>query len=139
MKSSHRAKSAQVSRIINRSPRTLVGMIEQVPASEIDQELREQMKDLQNPTRYVIALSFGRKSRLFYVPADGNFVLNRILEGALFKRKAEASAVAKLLSGKLRPPQILTVVKTKTGIQLSRDGESRPHRSTKAGKKLTDA
>ena len=60
-------------------------------------ELKQQVDDIDDPTRYVIVSPFSRRFCLYYCPEDGNYVMNEIPVGAMFKRKAEALAVAKVL------------------------------------------
>ena len=58
-------------------------------------ELNRRVADMEDPKRFVIVSPFLPKFCLFYCPADGVFVMNEIPEAALFKRKAEALAVAR--------------------------------------------
>lgn len=85
--------------------------------------LKKRIADLDNPVRYVIVSPFSKKFCLYYAPADCNFAMNEITPGCLFKRKAEAQAIAKLLerrrSKKIRNHiQVIAVKKTKTGVHI---------------------
>jgi hypothetical protein len=85
-------------------------------------ELERRMADMMDPTRYVIVSSFQLNISLFYCPSDGVFVMNEIPEAALFKRKAEAPAVAQALERgrrkRARGLQVIQVKKTKRGVRL---------------------
>jgi hypothetical protein len=85
-------------------------------------QLKRQFKDLDDPTRYVIVAAFSPTFCLYYWPQDGNYVMNEIPDGALFKRKAEAQAVAKILDRgrkhRIASLQVIAVRKTKRGIQF---------------------
>jgi hypothetical protein len=86
-------------------------------------ELRRRTKDLDDPVRYVIISPFSRRFSLYYIPADGLFVMNEILPSCLFKRKAEADAVAAVLESRrkgrrARGLQVMAVRKTKTGVRI---------------------
>jgi hypothetical protein len=85
-------------------------------------ELERRMADMMDPTRYVIVSSFVPKFSLFYCPSDGVFVMNEIPEAALFKRKAEALAVAQALERgrrkRARGLQVIQVKKTKRGVLI---------------------
>lgn len=85
--------------------------------------LKTRLADLDNPIRYVIVSPFSKKFCLYYFPSDGCFVMNEITPACLFKRKAEAQAVAKLLerrrSKKTRSHiQVIAVKKTKAGVRI---------------------
>jgi hypothetical protein len=60
------------------------------------------MADMMDPKRYVLVSSFLPHFSLFYCPADGTYVMNEIPDTALFKRKAEALAVARALERRQR-------------------------------------
>src|SRR3990172_5792303 len=83
-------------------------------------ELKRRVDDLRDPTRYVIVSAFSRRFCLYYCPEDGNYIMNEIPERAMFKRKAEAVAVAKVLDRGRRKRvkkslQVIDVRKTKGG------------------------
>ena len=89
-------------------------------------ELRRRLKDHDDPTRYVIVSPFSRRFCLYYVPADGVFIMNEIPDSCLFKRKTEALAVAKLVAGRrkkrrARSLQVIAIRKTKTGVRILQD------------------
>ena len=75
-----------------------------------------------DPVRYVIVSSFLPKFSLFYCPSDGMFVMNEIPDTALFKRKAEALALARALEcGQPRRAgglQVIQVKKTKRSVHI---------------------
>jgi hypothetical protein len=65
-------------------------------------ELERRVADTMDPRRYVIVSPFLPNFSLFYCPSDGIFVMNEIPETALFKRKAEALAAARVLERRRR-------------------------------------
>jgi len=83
--------------------------------------------DSMDPTRYVIVSSFLPKFSLFYCPSDGMFVMNEIPDAALFKRKGEALAVARVLERRQRKRgrglQVIQVKKTKRGVRILEEVE----------------
>jgi hypothetical protein len=91
-------------------------------------ELKRQMADIRDPTRYVIVSPFSRRFCLYYLPESGNYIMNEIPAEALFKRKAEAEAVANVLErgrpkrvhGKRMPRslRVIAVKKTKGGVRI---------------------
>jgi len=86
-------------------------------------ELKRRVDEMRDPTRYVIVSAFSRRFCLFYCPEDGNYIMNEIPEAAMFKRKAEAIAVAKVLErGKRKRArkflQVIAVKKTKRGVRI---------------------
>lgn len=79
--------------------------------------------ELNDPVRYVIVAVFSRKFCMYYFPSDGCFMMNAITPACLFKHKAEAQAVAKLLEGRRgkKTPKTITVIavkKTKSGVRI---------------------
>jgi hypothetical protein len=104
-------------------------------------EIKRQIADADDPTRYVIVSPFSRRFCLYYLPESGNYIMNEIPVEALFKRKAEARAVAEVLDrdrhqesnrrravggvvkrGRRRTPrrtlQVIAVKKTKRGVRI---------------------
>jgi len=86
-------------------------------------ELRRRQKDLDDPTRYVVVSPFSRRFCLYYIPGDGVFIMNEIPDSCMFKRKAEALAIAKIVDGrrKRRSPgrlQVIAIRKTKKGVRI---------------------
>jgi hypothetical protein len=92
------------------------------PAKRQLAELERRMADAMDPSRYVIVSSFLPKFSLFYCPGDGIFVMNEIPDTALFKRKAEALAVARALERRQRKRerglQVIQVKKTKRSVRI---------------------
>ncbi len=84
------------------------------------QNLKKRIADLNDPTRYVIASPILRNWCFFYQPADAVYLVNRIEPNCLFKRKAVAQAVAKVLNGSKRKKdaQVITIRKTKKGFRI---------------------
>ena len=86
-------------------------------------ELKRTIDDSRDPTRYVIVSAFSRRFCLYYLPESGNYIMNEIPVEAMFKRKAEALAVAKVLE-RGRPKrtrkslQVIAVKKTKGGVKV---------------------
>jgi hypothetical protein len=85
-------------------------------------ELQRRVVDLRDPKRFVIVSSFLPNFSLFYCPADGVFAMNEIPEVALFKRKAEALAVARAMERRRRKRarglQVIQVKKTKCAVRI---------------------
>jgi hypothetical protein len=85
-------------------------------------ELHRRVADMKDPRRYVIVSSFLPKFSLFYCPSDGAFVMNEIPDAALFKRKAEALAVARALEHGQRKRgkglQVIQVKKTPRAVRI---------------------
>lgn len=90
-------------------------------------ELKRRVADMEDPTRYVIVSAFSPRFCLYYLPESGNYIMNEIPPEAMFKRKAEAEAVAKVLDlgrpGRLRKRmpktlQVIAVKKTKRWAKI---------------------
>jgi hypothetical protein len=85
-------------------------------------ELERRVTDTMDPRRYVIVSSFLPNFSLFYCPSDEAFVMNEIPETALFKRKAEALAVAQALERHQRKRdkelQVIGVKKAKRAVRI---------------------
>jgi hypothetical protein len=85
-------------------------------------ELERRAADTMDPRRYVIVSSFLPNFSLFYCPSDGIFVMNEIPETALFKSKAEALVVARVLERRRRKRarglQVILVKKTKRAVRI---------------------
>jgi hypothetical protein len=111
-----------MSKNIKNRPRKIEADFPPLSAKEIA-ELKQQMKDIRDPTRYVIVSPFSRRFCLYYCPEHGNYTMNEIPVGALFKRKAEALAVANVLE-RGRPKRVrkslrvIAVKKTKRGVRV---------------------
>jgi hypothetical protein len=91
-------------------------------------DLKRQVSDLRDPTRYVIVSAFSRRFCLYYCPESGNYIMNEIPEAAMFKRKPEALAVAKVLErGRKRRMrkslQVIAVRKTANGVRILEEVE----------------
>jgi hypothetical protein len=89
-------------------------------------ELKRTINDSRDPTRYVIVSPFSRRFCLYYLPESGNYIMNEIPAEAMFKRKAEALAVAKVLErgrrkGRRKSLQVIAVKKTKRSIKILDD------------------
>lgn len=88
-------------------------------------ELQQRVADLKDPRRYVIVSSFLPNFSLFYCPSDGIFMMNEIPETALFKRKAEALALARVLERRRRKRtsrlQVIQVKKTKRAVRIFKE------------------
>ena len=91
-------------------------------------ELKKRLDDSNDPTRYVIVSPMLRNWCFFYQPSDGVYLPNRIEPECLFKRKAEAQAVAKVLNGSKRKKdvQVIAIRKTKKGFRVL-DSVADPH------------
>jgi hypothetical protein len=87
------------------------------------ESLKKAHADSIDPVRYVIVSPITRKHCLYYFPSDSCFAMNHITPECLFKRKAEARAVAKVVSGRRKKTkkhdlQIIAVKKTKKGVKI---------------------
>ena len=86
-------------------------------------ELKRTIDDSRDPTRYVIVSPFSKRFCLYYLPESGNYIMNEIPVEAMFKRKAEALAVAKVLDRGRRKRarrelQVIAVKKSKRGVRI---------------------
>ena len=86
-------------------------------------ELKRTIDDSRDPTRYVIVSLFSKRFCLYYLPESGNYIMNEIPVEAMFKRKAEALAVARVLdrgrrNGTRKSLQVIAVRKTKLGVKI---------------------
>lgn len=61
-------------------------------------KLRRRVKDFTDPTRYAIASHARRRLAFLYDVASGHYVLGRLSESCLFRRREHAEAVAKRLN-----------------------------------------
>ena len=60
-------------------------------------ELNRSIKDMDDPVRYLIVSEFGRRFILYYNVSDDTFAHNNPAGGTLFKRRAAAESIRKLL------------------------------------------
>ena len=60
-------------------------------------ELKRRIKDMDDPVRYLIVSEFGRRFILYYNVSDDTFAFNDPAGGTLFKRRAAAESIRKLL------------------------------------------
>jgi hypothetical protein len=86
-------------------------------------ELKRRIADSDDPTRYVVVSPFSKRFCLYYCAGDGHFIMNEIPDEALFKRRAVAVAVARVVEGRRRRRlrgslQVIAVRKTKKGIRI---------------------
>ncbi len=65
-------------------------------------ELKSRLKDVRDPTRFVIVSRFSRKFVLYYNVSDDTYATNDISAATLFKRRHAAEAVRKLLGTNAR-------------------------------------
>ena len=56
-------------------------------------EIERRMRDLDDPTRYLLVSDLGPRFKLYYEVSDGVYVMNEPAQGTLFKRRAAAVAV----------------------------------------------
>ena len=74
-----------------------------VPSDDSDltpaqiRELDRRIKDMDDPVRYLIVSEFGRRFILYYNVSDDTFAFNNPAGGTLFKRRAAAESIRKLL------------------------------------------
>lgn len=85
-------------------------------------ELRRRMKDIEDPMRFVIASVWTRKHVTFYDVGEGVYSLSDITPTCLFRRRAHAETIAKLLDGRKRGGLmrhiVVAVKKTSSRIRL---------------------
>lgn len=74
-------------------------------------DLKRRIKDMDDPIRYSIASEYGRKFILYYNVSDDMFAQNDPSGGTLFKRRAAAESIKKLL----RPTATIVKFTTKRG------------------------
>lgn len=60
-------------------------------------ELRRRVKDIDDRTRYLLVSKFTPSFSLYYNVSDDTYVMNEPSSATLFKRRAAANAVQKLL------------------------------------------
>jgi hypothetical protein len=65
-------------------------------ASQI-RELKRRIKDMDDPVRYLIVSEFGPRFVLYYNVSDDTFAQNDPAGGTVFKRRAAAESIRKLL------------------------------------------
>ena len=65
-------------------------------------ELRKSVADLDDPIRYLIVSEFGPRFALYYNVSDDVYAMNDPGGGTLFKRRAAAVAVKRLLGARVR-------------------------------------
>lgn len=112
----------------DRPGRTLPGSDgDPAPLSRTDRaELDRRLRELEDPTRYVVVSPFSWRFNLFYQVPEGTFVMNEITGETLFKNRADALAVAKVLDGRRsrraqRTLQVIAVRKTAKGVRILED------------------
>lgn len=87
-------------------------------------ELDRRLRDMKDPTRYVIVSPLFRRLTTLYDVASGNFAMGHWTESCLFKRRAEAEAVARTLSRRREKArdrfrqQVIAVTQTASGIRF---------------------
>lgn len=80
----------------SRSKRRVSGDDSDLTPSQI-RELDRRIKDMDDPVRYLIVSEYGRRFILYYNVSDDTFAFNDPAGGTLFKRRAAAESVRKLL------------------------------------------
>ena len=79
------------------------------PLSEAQiRELRRRLADLKDPMRYLIVAEMGPRFALYYNVADDLYAMNDPAQATLFKRRAAALAVRRLLGRGTRVIQCMT-------------------------------
>lgn len=79
------------------------------PLSEAQiRELRRRLADLKDPVRYLIVAEMGPRFALYYNVADDVYAMNDPAHATLFKRRAAALAVRRLLGRGTRVIQCIT-------------------------------
>lgn len=80
----------------SRSKRRVSGDDPDLTPSQI-RELDRRIKDMDDPVRYLIVSEFGPRFILYYNVSDDTFAHNNPAGGTLFKRRAAAESIRKLL------------------------------------------
>ena len=62
-------------------------------------EIKRRVKDLEDRTRYLLVSRLGRRFALYYNVSEDTYAMNEPAFGTLFKRRAAALAVERLLGG----------------------------------------
>ena len=88
MSAGKRPKSRSKRRVSRDDPDLTPGQI---------RELDRRIKDMDDPVRYLIVSEFGRRFILYYNVSDDTFAHNNPEGGTLFKRRAAAESIRKLL------------------------------------------
>lgn len=70
--------------------------------------LRRRLADLKDPVRYLIVAEMGPRFALYYNVADDVYAMNDLTHATLFKRRAAALAVKRLLGPGIRVIQCTT-------------------------------
>lgn len=100
MKPKRAREKSKVSRTASRRPRQDKGNrhttddedIEPLSPSQL-RELRRRIKDVEDPTRYLLVSAFGPRFNLYYNVSDDVYVMNEPKGATLFKRREAALAV----------------------------------------------
>jgi hypothetical protein len=64
---------------------------------KLARELARQIKEIRDPTRYVIVSAFTRRFLLYYDVRDDSYPMNNLESATLFKRRSVAEAVMSVL------------------------------------------
>ena len=90
---------------------------EDAPLSEAQiRELRRRMADLKDPVRYLIVAQMGPRFALYYNVTDDLYGMNDLTYATLFKRRAAALAVRRLLGRGTRVIECTT--KRRKGLRV---------------------
>lgn len=92
------SRALGASRRRRHEPRDEVGDLTQAQRRELDRRI----KDMDDPTRYLVTSEFGPRFVLFYNVSDDTFAYNNPAGGTLFKRRAAAESIRKLLRSTTR-------------------------------------
>jgi hypothetical protein len=82
----------------------------------LTRELKRRMKDLHDPTRYVVVSAFSPRFLLYYSLSNDTYSMNDFTHATLFKRPSIARAVM----GSLGSGHVLMKVRMKKGGGLTR-------------------
>jgi hypothetical protein len=92
-------------------------------------ELQKRVADLEDPTRYLVVTGFGPRFVLYYNVCDDVYAMNEPSGGTLFKRRAAALAIKRLLGRKVRVVRCTT--KRRRGIRVPVLPAKRKSRNTR--------
>lgn len=120
--------SGEVKRRISRggqTGRSAKGVDKKIRSNDLDDEslsraevrkLRWRITDVDDPTRYLLVSQFGPRFALYYNVSDDLYTMNEPAHATLFKRRAAALAVRRLLGRGIRIVRCTT--KRRKGLRV---------------------
>lgn len=95
-------------------------------------ELRRRTIDLHDPTRYLLVSQFGPRFALYYNVTDDVYAMNDPAHATLFKRRATALAVRRLLGRGIRIVRCTTRRRKGLRVPVLDTGSQQRKKSTKS-------